>query len=112
MSPSRVHGRGPAAGVGIGSRRSPPCWSPPPAAAATVNGAASASSASASGAAADSGRSSAIGDLGGDRRAAAGTVPAAPVNLAMNDWVGYTADAAVVTYVAENNWAARSTRRP
>ncbi|MET0694078.1 MAG: ABC transporter substrate-binding protein [Propionibacteriaceae bacterium] len=25
------------------------------------------------------------------------------VNLAMNDWVGYTADAAVVTYVAENS---------
>ena len=26
-----------------------------------------------------------------------------PVNLAMNDWVGYTADAAVVTYVLEND---------
>lgn len=26
-----------------------------------------------------------------------------PINLAMNDWVGYTADAAVVTYVAEKD---------
>ncbi len=28
--------------------------------------------------------------------------PCGTVNLAMNDWVGYTADAAVVTYVAES----------
>ncbi len=27
----------------------------------------------------------------------------APVNMAMNDWVGYTADAAVVSYVLEND---------
>ena len=30
-----------------------------------------------------------------------------PVNLAMNDWVGYTADAAVVTYVLENDLKCR-----
>lgn len=32
---------------------------------------------------------------------AAAGAPCGTVNLAMNDWVGYTADAAVVTYVAE-----------
>jgi ABC-type proline/glycine betaine transport system substrate-binding protein len=31
----------------------------------------------------------------------------APVNLAMNDWVGYTADAAVVTYVLQNKLKCR-----
>ena len=31
----------------------------------------------------------------------------APVNLAMNDWVGYTADAAVVTYVLQNDLKCR-----
>ena len=30
-----------------------------------------------------------------------------PVNLAMNDWVGYTADAAVVTYVLKNDLKCR-----
>lgn len=31
----------------------------------------------------------------------------APVNMAMNDWVGYTADAAVVTYILENDLKCR-----
>jgi glycine betaine/proline transport system substrate-binding protein len=42
---------------------------------------------------------------GGGAPAASGSAssgaPCGTVNMAMNDWVGYTADAAVVTYVAE-----------
>ena len=34
----------------------------------------------------------------------------APFTLAMNDWVGYTADAAVVTYVAENQLGCKVTQ--
>ncbi len=31
----------------------------------------------------------------------------APINMAMNDWVGYTADAAVVTYILKNDLKCR-----
>lgn len=34
-----------------------------------------------------------------------------PINLAMNDWVGYTADAAVVTYVLKNDLDCRVTQK-
>jgi glycine betaine/proline transport system substrate-binding protein len=49
------------------------------------------------GATVNSGGAPAGGSSSGGAPAACATV-----NMAMNDWVGYTADAAVVTYVAEN----------
>lgn len=42
------------------------------------------------------------GTTGGGGGAVAGNFRCGQVNLAMNDWVGYTADAAVYTYVAEH----------
>ncbi|MET3807265.1 glycine betaine/proline transport system substrate-binding protein [Nakamurella sp. UYEF19] len=59
---------------------------------ATVNGATSAAPA------AGSSTSAAVSGSSAPAAAACGTV-----NLAMNDWVGYTADAAVYTYIAENS---------
>ena len=69
------------------------------------------SSASSSAAGGSSGSSGAASSSGGSSAAASGsfaTVPvtgkcSAPVNIAMNDWVGYTADAAVVSYILEND---------
>ncbi len=47
--------------------------------------------------------SSSPGGSGGSMSMVPVTGSCGQVNLAMNDWVGYTADAAVVTYVAEKN---------
>ena len=37
--------------------------------------------------------------------------PCGSINIAMNDWVGYTADAAVVTYVAETKLGCKVTQK-
>ena len=47
--------------------------------------------------------SSAPGGSGGSQAMVPVTGSCGQINLAMNDWVGYTADAAVFTYVAEKN---------
>jgi len=67
---------------------------------ATVNGTGGSTPAAAGSSAASSGGSSAAGSA-----AASGSAPAAcgSFNLAMNDWVGYTADASVITYIATNS---------
>ena len=46
----------------------------------------------------------------GSASGSAGTAACAPFTLAMNDWVGYTADAAVVTYVAQNELGCKVTQ--
>ncbi len=58
------------------------------------------------GATVNAGGEPAAGASSGASGAACGTV-----NLAMNDWVGYTADAAVVTYVAESKLGCKVTQK-
>ncbi len=80
--------------------------------AAKVNDSATQSSPAAAAGASTSMAASTMAASGATAPAAEGSTPAAvpvtgtcstPVNIAMNDWVGYTADAAVVTYVLEND---------
>ncbi len=77
-------------------------------AAAPAGSTSAAASTSASSVAAASGAASSAAQSAGGSAATGKMLPVtgtctAPINMAMNDWVGYTADAAVVTYLLEND---------
>ena len=86
---------------------------PAASAAAPASAAPSAPAASAPAASAPAASAAASAGAAPASSAAAGAAPkkmlpvtgtcSAPINMAMNDWVGYTANAAVVTYVLEND---------
>ena len=95
--------------------------------AAKVNQSASSSSTSSSTSSISSSESSSSAtSAGGSAAASSGSASAAPsgsmvpvtgscsgpVNLAMNDWVGYTADAAVASYVLENDLKCKVNQKP
>ena len=79
-------------------RRHPAGSAAPAAPASSAAGSAAASMAPAS----SSGAAASGSATGAKMLPVTGTC-SAPINMAMNDWVGYTADAAVVTYVLEND---------